>query len=93
MGVARGDRRHDRGIDHAQTLDAAHFEIGIYHRAGVVGAAHFAGADRMKNRGADVTCGLHQFIVGLKRRAGHEFFRLIFFQRFTFQHDAARDAN
>jgi len=44
-GVARGDRRHDRGIDDAQSRDAAHPEPGIHHGDLVVGAAHPAGAD------------------------------------------------
>jgi hypothetical protein len=28
VGVAAGDRRHDRGVAHAQPVDATHLEVG-----------------------------------------------------------------
>ena len=34
VGVARGDRRHDRGIGHPQALEPAHLQPGIDHRPG-----------------------------------------------------------
>jgi hypothetical protein len=45
VGVAADQGRHDRGVDHAQSLDAAHLELGVDH--GVWVGAHAAGADRV----------------------------------------------
>lgn len=43
--IARNDRRHDRGVDHAQAQDAADPAFGIDH--GVRVAAHAAAARRV----------------------------------------------
>ena len=45
VGVAADDGRHDRGVDDAQALDAAHGKALVDHRHRIV--AHLAGADRM----------------------------------------------
>ena len=62
--VARNDRRHDRGIDHAQAHDAADPAFGIDHRVRV--AAHAAAARRVvrafgvgPDPGVDVGIGPH----------------------------------
>src|SRR2546421_11615687 len=47
IGISRGDARHDRGVDHAQPLDAAHPQLVVDHRHRV--APHFAGAHGMEN--------------------------------------------
>ena len=41
VGVAARERRHHRGVDHAQALDALDAQLGVDHRA------HRAGADRV----------------------------------------------
>ena len=48
VGVARGQRRHDRGIGDAQPRDPVHPEPRVDHRHRV--RAHLAGADRMVGR-------------------------------------------
>jgi hypothetical protein len=45
VGVAAGQARHHRGVDHAQAVHAAHAQLAVHHRAIV--AAHAAGADRV----------------------------------------------
>ena len=42
--IAVGDRRHDRGIDDAQRLDADHPRLGIDDGERIVGRSHLAGA-------------------------------------------------
>ena len=49
IGVAAHDGRHDRGIDHPQSLDSVHLQAGIDDRHGVV--AHLAGAGRVPGGG------------------------------------------
>ena len=39
--LPRGQRRHHRGVDHAQAVDAAHAQLGVHD------GAHRAGADRV----------------------------------------------
>jgi len=43
FGVARGDRRHDRGVDDAQRRDAMDAQSFIDHRQRIL--PHLAGAD------------------------------------------------
>jgi len=64
IGVAADQGRHDRGIDHAQALDAMHLQLRIDHGHRI--GPHLAGADRVIDRidpraqdGADVVVGLH----------------------------------
>src|SRR5688572_3048712 len=42
IGVARGDAREDRGIDHPQALQAVHAQLVVHYRHTV--SAHLAGA-------------------------------------------------
>ena len=44
----------------AQPLDARDAQPAVDHRHRVAGEAHFGGADRMKDRGADIAGGLYQ---------------------------------
>ena len=93
IGVARGDRRHHRGVDHPQAVDADHAQPRIDHGAYVVVAAHAGGADGMEDRGADIAGGLFQRgLVIADRRARQIFDRRIFLQR-RLRHDFARDAD
>jgi thiaminase/transcriptional activator TenA len=48
VGIAGGQCRHYRRIDHAQAADAVHAQAGVHDGAGPF--AHAAGADRMKDR-------------------------------------------
>ena len=47
---AAGQARHDRGVDHPQTVNAMHSQARIDHRQRV--GSHLAGADRMVKGGA-----------------------------------------
>src|SRR6478609_8462632 len=48
VGVATGDRRHDRGVTHPETLDAADLEVR--RDDGELVDAHPAGADAVVDR-------------------------------------------
>src|SRR5579875_1207707 len=72
IGVARGDRRHDRGIDNAQAADAPHAQALVHDGESI--ASHLAGPDRVKDRGADLAGGAHQLLLALIVFAGAEFF-------------------
>src|SRR5215472_12853029 len=73
VGVARGDRRHDRGVDHAQGSDAAHPQARIDHGSGVGVRAHPAGPHGMEDGGADVARGPREVLVAVAPWPGHEF--------------------
>ena len=62
-------------------LGPAHPQLAVDHGVRIVGLAHLAGADRMKNRGADQAGGLGQFLVGAVMRSRLEFLRSVFRQR------------
>ena len=47
IGRAADQVRHDRGVDHAQTLSADHAQIAVDHRHVVRHRPHHAGANRM----------------------------------------------
>src|ERR1700674_2477548 len=53
VDIGRGDRRHHRGVGHAQAFDAANPQFGIDH--GFVVAPHPASAARMIDRAGDPT--------------------------------------
>src|SRR5579871_2397540 len=63
VGVAADERRHDRGIDHAQSFDPAHAQFGINHRVAV--DAHLAGADRVIDRVGAAAQHVANLFVGL----------------------------
>ena len=57
-------------------------QLFIDHRQGVVGPAHPGGADRMKDRGADIAGGLGQGgVIIADRGAGQIFLGMILRQR------------
>lgn len=79
VGVAGGDRGHDRGVDHAEVLQPV--DLQPVGDDGPAVAAHFAGADRVVGGGAEVGGGAGQLLVGPEGGAGHEFLRRIGRQR------------
>jgi hypothetical protein len=90
--VAAHHRRHDRRIDDAQTLGAAHAQAGVDHGHGIVGSAHLAGGRRVEGAlglapdvGVDVG-------VGGDRRPGRELRAAIGIERFL-REDLAREAD
>src|SRR5262249_39119381 len=72
VGVARGDRRHDRGVDYAQALDPAHAQARVDDRPAVGVRAHPAGPDRVEDRGADVAGSADELLVALEFLPGEE---------------------
>ena len=73
IGVDRGQRRHDRGIDHAQALQAMNTQLVINHRIPTVGRPHAAGAHHVVDRGPGLAGKVQQFLVGLIFVAWHFF--------------------
>ena len=67
VGVAAGDRRHDRGVADPQPLDAADLEVGADDRELV--DAHPAGADAVVDRRGPVEDRVAQ-LLALEVRAG-----------------------
>jgi hypothetical protein len=55
--------------------------LAVDHGHRIVGAAHFAGADRMKNRGADQARRFRQFFLGAVVNTRLEFLGVIGGQR------------
>src|SRR5579862_124541 len=66
VDVAADQVRHDRGVDDAQGVDAAHAEFRIDDRIGV--AAHAAGADRVIDGDAGCADVVVDLRIGLQRR-------------------------
>ena len=92
VGVAGGDRRHDRCIDHAQAADAVHAQFALSTTAAGIGCrAHFRGSDRMEDRRADVAGRAHERLVAQELRTGQELPRRIARQR-SGADDAPRQA-
>jgi hypothetical protein len=70
VGVTANERRHDRGIDHAQVLHAMHSQARIDHdQRGVV---HFAGADRVVDGARFFADELLNPCIALHRAAGED---------------------
>ena len=88
--VGRGDGRHDRGVDHAQSLEPVHaqFAIDDAHRV----RTHHAGATGVI-AGAPIPAGIiQQFIIGLDIAAGQALLPDELFQRAVRRTAAARSA-
>ena len=68
VGVARGHRRHDRGVGDAQAGDAVDGEVGRADHGAVVDA-HLAGADLVVVGDQVPHAVLEQFLVGAHVRA------------------------
>jgi len=68
VGIAGHQVRHDRGVDHAQALDAANSELLIDHGQRVV--AHPAGRGRMIDRTAALPGVSQQIGIGRDLRSG-----------------------
>ena len=83
----------DRGIDHAKSGQPVKPQPLIDDRQRIAGRAHPGGADRMKDRGADIAGGFRQRgIVVADRRARQEFLGMIGRKR-RLLHQPARGAD
>src|SRR3954469_24019047 len=67
IGIAGGDARKDRRINDSQAIDAVHAQLIVDHGHRVV--AHLARAYRVKDGGAQFTCGSRERFVCLDRAA------------------------
>ena len=88
-GIARSDGGHHRGIDHAQAGDAAHLQPRIGHRVRVAVCAHFRGAHRVEDGGADFARRMDKVGIGGDLSAGPMLDGAVTAERGR-RHDAAR---
>jgi hypothetical protein len=63
IGIAGGERRHDRGINHPQPRNAAQPKPAIHHTRRVF--THAAGANRVIDGGAILPREGEQFVIAL----------------------------
>jgi hypothetical protein len=93
MVVARRDRRHHRGVDHAQPLEPDHAQPLVDHRHGIARAPHLGGADGVKDRAADVAGRLDQRRLAVADGAARKIFDRLVARERGLRHDPAREAD
>ncbi len=79
VGVGRGDRRHYRSVDDAQSLEPVNPQL-VVDNCHVV-AAHLAGASRVIHGRALLPCVVEQLIVGADLRSRQDLGADIFRKR------------
>ena len=80
-GISACDRGHHARVDNPQPGDTAHAKMAVEHDHRVGETSHPDGANRMENRGSDITRQLGQLGIRVVLAARFVLFRQIFGER------------